>query len=455
MKKTLAIVALVLAVMFAFAACQPVATPVAPTAPDAPEAPAKPAEPVAAEPVKITILQFKVEIVDQLNAAIEAYKAVAPNVTITLETVGGGDDIGPVLKSRMQSNTLPTIYNVGGPSDIEIYIDYLEDLTAEPWVKTAGAGVLNNATADGKVYGLPYAIEGFGLAYNKEIFEAAGVDCSALNSFASIEAAMAKVDAAIKDGSLKAKYPMLEAVCEVPGAEKWVFGDHASCLPLGAEFNYDPFAAYGSKRPEWKYADAYQAYIDLQVKYSKWASNPKGSLAVTYGDEVSGGLALERVACIQQGNWIYGDIKNVDEAVAAKLDFMPTPIKGATEDSIFTLVPMYWCVSSKAVDAEKAAAKDFLNWLYQSEEGKKIVVEQFGFMPPFTNYGTMFPADPLAQAIKRYMEAGKILNAPFKGYPDGWSFNVLGAKIQGYLEGTLSFADALKQAADEWETSRK
>lgn len=405
-------------------------------------------------PVTVSILQYKVEIVDQLNAAIQAYKAVKPNVTIQLETVGGGDDIGPTLKAKLQAGQLPTIYNIGGPSDVEIYQDYLEDLSDQPWVETANEGVLAGASRDGKVYGMPYAIEALGLVYNREIFEDAGVDVSTMNSFEGMEAAFKKVQEGIDNGSLKEKYPALEAVVEVPGAEMWVWGDHASNVALAPEYNYDAYEAYQSKRPEWKYGDAYKDYIDLQLRYSKWADNGAGSLSVDYATSVEGGLALERVACIQQGNWIYNQVATIDGEVANKLDFAPIPIKGVKEDSIFTLIPMYWCINSQAGEAEKTAAKEFLNWLYQSEEGKDIVVNQFHFIPAFSNYGDLYPGDSLAQSIKKYVEEDKTMSVVFKGTPDGWATNVMGARVQGYLQGNLSWEDVLKQAADEWEKSR-
>jgi len=46
-------------------------------------------------------------------------------------------------------------------------------------------------------------------------------------------------------------------------------------------------------------------------------------------------------------------------------------------------------VNSQSDDNVKEAAKHFLNWLYQSDEGKEIVVNDFGFTPVFDNYGDL------------------------------------------------------------------
>ena len=84
-----------------------------------------------------------------------------------------------------------------------------------------------------------------------------------------------------------------------------------------------------------------------------------------------------------------------------------------------------------------------------------MIVEDFGFIPPFNNYEGMEPQDPLAQSILQYAEEGKVLACVFKGFPDGWSTNVMGAKVQGYIGGTLTWEQALQQAAESWAESRK
>ncbi len=48
--------------------------------------------------------------------------------------------------------------------------DYVEDLSDQEWLKNAVDGSLDDVTLDGKVYGIPVSVEGYGLVYNKEIF---------------------------------------------------------------------------------------------------------------------------------------------------------------------------------------------------------------------------------------------------------------------------------------------
>ena len=58
-----------------------------------------------------------------------------PNVKIQIETVGGGADYGAALKAKFNSGDKPDIFNNGGFSDLDQWIENLEDLSDQPWVK--------------------------------------------------------------------------------------------------------------------------------------------------------------------------------------------------------------------------------------------------------------------------------------------------------------------------------
>ncbi len=265
--------------------------------------------PAAEEVVEVDIFQFKVEIVEALEEAVVAYEAENPNVKINLQTVGGGDDYGAALRAQFQSGNEPDIYNVGGPQDVKDWMDKLEDLSSEPWASQALEGVLSGVTVDGGVYGLPYNIEGYGLAYNKAIFEDAGIDASTIKDYASLDAALATLQTKIDNGDLKEKYPLLEAPIEYAASETWVTGLHSSNIALANEFE-SSLEAFDAETLEFKHADAFKAYLDLNAKYSANAKSTAKMNAVDYSTQVDEGIAIERVAVIQQGNWIYGGVKS-------------------------------------------------------------------------------------------------------------------------------------------------
>jgi len=406
------------------------------------------------EKVELDIFQFKVEIVKELDEAARAYEAEHPNVKVNIQTVGGGEDYGAALRAKFQSGSEPDIYNIGGPQDVKDWMSKLEDLSDQPWVSSAVSGVLSGVTIDNKVYGLPFNIEGYGLIYNKAIFEAAGIDGSKITDFASLEAAIKDLDAKIKSGALKDKFPVLEAAFDYAAKETWVTGLHTSNAVLNQEFG-SAIEAFNAKTIEFKNADALKAVIDLQADYSPYAKS-KGKLnAVTYARQVDEGLATERVAVIQQGNWIFGGVNSIDPEVADNLDILPIPVKGVKEDCIPIGVPEYWTVNKNSKDADKAAAKDFLNWLYTSDKGKDFIVNKFFFIPPFKGYDGLEPKDALGKAVKRYADQGKTMTWVFSGYPSGWGMEALGVEIQKYLAGEIKWEDVLSNSKAKWEESRK
>jgi raffinose/stachyose/melibiose transport system substrate-binding protein len=412
--------------------------------------------PAGGEDVEVEILQYKVEINDQLQAAIDTYMGLFPNVKITLETVGGGDDIGVVYKSRAAAGNMPDIFNAIGPEEASLYMEYLEDLSDQPWVEHANAGMLDLNTIDGKVYGLPVSAEAFGLIANKAMFEAAGVDISKIASIDDLDGAFKGLQDKIDDGSLKEEFPLLENVVEVQGAEKWVLGDHAVNIALAPEFEEDVFAVSKAKELEFSYKQSYIDYMELQLKYSSHADNHSSAVSVGYSDAIQGSLALGITAVVQQGNWIYNDVNTVDPEVASNLVFLPAPIAGYNEESIVTLVANYWCVNKQSEDGAKDASKHFLNWLYQSDEGKEIVVNEFGFLPVFDNYGDLAPADPLSKGILEYASEEKVVSAVFKGAPGAeWLQEVFGAKVQGYFTGELTWDQVFEESAAKWVETRK
>ena len=402
--------------------------------------------------VVIDVFQNKNEISDALQAAIDTYEEKNPSVKINLETVGGSD-YASSLKAKMLGNDPVEIFTLGGPDDIASYQDYLEPLTDQEWVSHVTAGGVDNVSVDDEVYGLPLAIEGYGLIYNKKIFEAAGIDASTLTTYDAIDKAFADLQDQIDEGKLADEFPVLEAVEEYAAKESWIVGLHTNNVALSQEFK-SATNAFNSKSVEYTYGDQLKDLIDLETKYTTSKDDLSLLNSVDYSTQVGGGLAIERVAVAQQGNWISSEVANVSEDVLDNLGILPIPLKGVVEDSIAVGVSNYWCVNSKSSDAEKKAAKDFLNWLYQSDEGKQIVVNDLGFIPAFDNYDDVTISDPLSAEVKRYVDAGKTIPWVFSGQPSGWDSKVA-ANIQNYLAGSMTWDEVIAQNIADWESMRE
>lgn len=87
--------------------------------------------------VEVSIFQYKVEQKDAFEKAAKEYEKSHDGVSIDIKTVGGGDDYGSALKAQFQSGSEPTIYNIGGPQDVQDWTGKLEDLTNDDLTKTS------------------------------------------------------------------------------------------------------------------------------------------------------------------------------------------------------------------------------------------------------------------------------------------------------------------------------
>lgn len=396
------------------------------------------------EVVTIDVFQFKVEFKDQFEQVAKAYEDEHENVKINITTVGGGEDYGAALRSKFASGNEPAIYNIGGPQDVADWQDKLADLSDTEAAGLALDGTLEGVTVDGEVLGLPFNQEGYGFIYNKNVFEKAGIDPASIVDFSSLEAAVKVLDS-------KKEELGLEAVFALPGKEKWVTGLHLSNTFLAPEFEHNVLTAFDAPTVEFKYGDAFKKILDLQNDYSV-----QPTVSLDYSQQVEELFSLERVAIIQQGNWVYGSIAGIDEEFAQNgIGILPIPVEGYEGDRIPVGIPMYWGVNSNADEAVIETARDFLNWLYTSETGKEAVVSEFNFIPAYEGYDSEKIADPLSKDVYEYSQKGKTIGWAFMGYPTGWGENELGVQIQKYLSGESSWEDVIDASKTAWEKGRQ
>lgn len=196
--------------------------------------------------------------------------------------------------------------------------------------------------------------------------------------------------------------------------------------------------------------------VDFQASYTTNADDTAKLNSVDYTTSLEGGLAIERVAALKQGNWIAPAVENTDPAVLEKLDLLPYSVPGYSDGKYFVGVSGYWAINSKASDEEIAAAKDFINWMYTDPEGQKIVVEDCKFVPPYDNFGDLQATDPLSQRIMEANQNGNTMNGwVYSGAPNTWGQQVAGVEVQKYLAGQATWDEVTQTCIDQWAEMRK
>ena len=200
----------------------------------------------------------------------------------------------------------------------------------------------------------------------------------------------------------------------------------------------------------------YKKMVDFQASYTTNANNTANLNSVDYTTSLEGGLAIERVACIKQGNWVAPAVETTDPEVLQKLDMLPYSVPGYSDGKYFVGVSGYWAIHSKATDAQKAAAKDFINWMFTDQEAQKIVVNDCKFIPPYDNFDGMKASDPLSQRIMDANNSGNTMNGwVYSGCPNTWSQQVAGVEVQKYLAGEADWDEVTKTCIEQWSELRK
>ena len=399
---------------------------------------------------EITFFSFSIETKELYEQEIEAYNKVHPNVKINLELVGGGTDVLSTLKAEISSGQAPDIILMDGASEFETFGDMLEDLSDQPWVEHIYDNSVDDCKLGDALVGLPAGVVCYGLLYNKAVFEACGIDGSTLRSYDDIDAAFAKVQNAIDNGDLSDQFPDLEAVVSFPAAETWVLANHAANPAFQAEFG-TVSDTYNAKSLDFTYADALKDYIDLMVKYSPDADKPEALVGVDYDSAMGGSFCIGKTAVIQMGQWVTPIIEEINPDLLDDIGVLPIPLKGVDEDNICYGVASYMTVNKNADDAKKAAAKDFMNWLFLSDEGKALVTTNISV--PMDNFDDFPSGNAISLACEPYAKEGNTFSLVFAGYPDGWN-DLLAAGIQSYISGDKDWDAVIKEAKTNWTEMR-
>ena len=377
------------------------------------------------------------EYADAINELIEEYKNVAPNVTINYETTQ--NDYPTLLKAKLNSGEVPDIFSSTSGKEIDTYLEYSYDLSEEPIMTTMDPAVAAamSSTENGGTGCYGFAIKGnyFGVLYNKDIFEQAGID-----KFP--ETITELKDAAEKISALGIK-PFTTGF-----AEWWVFkhtyqnfvnaaadGAGISTAELVAKFEN------GEAKVK-DYPELYENYFDfIDFVAANGDDKPlETDLAAEEAAFASGQAAMT----IGQGAWIEADCLAINPDL--KIGFNGYPV---TEDAAECKVVSG---SDQALHVYKdspnlQATLDFVNWWYTSDYGKAWFNDVAGVVPPIVS-----DAESEFEVIKQgsALAAEKGAGALAICYStDSWH-QTCGQILQSYIAGSISKDEACAQIEEQW-----
>lgn len=384
----------------------------------------------------IRLLNGKIEIDTALKKYAKEYEKKTGQ-KIEIESIGGDSEASTVLKGYVASDNIPDIFIFEIGSDMP-FNEYMEDLSD---CKFASQTDYAYKDKDGKVLGFPYSIEGYGVTYNADILNKAGVDPATLVNYKGWEEALDTIE--VKKDELG-----LSAVCSVAaesGGMWWSCATHlwgyyvSGGLKPGDTTNLDKI---------WKG----ELSNDRLLQFAKFTnmlfdhSDQNVLVSGSYDDQLAL-FAQGKAAFITQGNWIDPELPNYD--VNFGLGIAPYAFTEEDMIGIESDAPSFWAINKKSKNVD--ACKEFLDEIALSEDGQNCLVKEGGLISPFKD--TKVEVDlPLAKAVNSYVENGNTYPWIHFASPDGLSNNILAPAFELMAKDELDpqgFVDTLdKNVAD-------
>lgn len=391
----------------------------------------------AKEPVTLRLMQYKPEITQQVHALAEEYHRQFPHVTIEVEILQ--QDYKPVLKSKINAGAMPDIFMTSGYMDNLIYQEYSYDFKDDPILDRFIDSALIPATQDGSVYGLPMLVEGYGIIYNKKIFEECGIT--------ELPETLEELEAAAETIQEHGITPFANGF-----KEAWI-PSHLMTKYYAAEYyeNYaDSMSAYAfaQKIPEELSFTGLPIVqetfdcLDLMVKYGN-----ERPVETDVSQQISL-FAEGKAAMISNVSGNEASILMIEPDM--ELGFLPVPGSDPGQAKLMVDANTMYCLNKDSENFEEAYA--FLEWLFTSEYGEDFIVEQCGFIPTVKDWAV--PEAMLAQEISSYMNEGRVYACAHGFYPDGY-FDQSGAVLQTYVVGTNDRSAAQQELDQVWRKLAK
>ena len=414
---------------------------------------------------EIYFLNFKPEIADVYKKIAEEYEAET-GVKVKVETAASGT-YEQTLKSEIAKKEAPTIFQINGPVGYQSWKDYCLDLKDTELYSHLLDKTL--AVTDG-VYGIPYAVEGYGIIYNDEIMQKyfalsnKATDVTSIddiNNFDKLKAVVEDMEANKDELGIQGVF----ASTSMASGNAWRWETHLADLPLYYEFKDDAGengdvlqTGLDAKEIDFKYNENFKNIYDL---YTNNSVSEKGVLGNKSVDDAMAEFALGDCAMVQNGNWAWSQISDIDGNTVKEenIKFMPiyTGIDGEENQGLCIGTENYLAINSQVSEEKQQASIDFINWLFTSDTGKAYVSGDLGFIAPFDTFDDdEKSADPLSKEVLNWMSKDNVNTVPwiFQAFPSQNFKDTFAGALLEYVQGTQDWDYVVTTVKDSWKAEK-
>ena len=340
---------------------------------------------------EIYFLNFKPEIAEKYEEISKTYEAIT-GVKVKFSTAAA-NTYEQTLKSEIAKKDAPTIFQINGPIGYETWKNYCADLTDTQLYSILSDKTLAIKGEDGKVYGIPYVIEAYGIICNLSKFDeyfALTNRQTEINSFEEITD-FYSLRTVVEDMTLHLDELSIKGVfgsTSLLSGEDWRWQTHLANIPFYLEAKQENYnVGTGVEEFKFTHSDKMKNLFDLYINNSVTERSLLGSKSVA---DSMAEFALGQCAMIQNGNWAWAQIKDVSGNTVKESDVRFLPLyNGGSDDSDMGLcigTENYFAINKNVSEESQKASLDFLDWLFSSETGKKFVTDELDFITPFNTF---------------------------------------------------------------------
>lgn len=314
-------------------------------------------------------LNFKPEADEALQDIAKTYEK-EKGVKVKVVTAASGN-YNSTLTSEMGKSAAPTLFVVGNQAAVKTWDDYCIDLKDTDVYNELNTDAFNLTDADGKVCSIGYCYESYGIIVNKKLLKKAGYEITDIKDFASLKSVA-------EDIHKRADKLGFDAFTSsgMDDSSSWRFTGHLANMPLFYEGRDEGWTEAPSEI-KGTYLDNYKKVWDLYINNSKYDKN---SLA-TGGYDAEAEFKNGEAVFFQNGTWEYDKLKKSISDDDMQMIPIYCGVEGEEKAGLCSGTENCWAVNAKASEKDQKATLDFMNWLVTSDEGTKVMAEQFGAIP--------------------------------------------------------------------------
>lgn len=396
----------------------------------------------SSEPVELEFLFGDPNRTEIFSRIVEDFNNSQDGVHVTFNATGTNHL--EELMTRLAADDAPDLTSQLQGFELASYVDagYIKDIKNEPFMKYIRDTELDTVTIEDGVYGIPMDTQAWGVFYNKELFEKAGIS-----------------DVPVTVSELKDCVEKLKASGITPFAAgyatEWTIGQF---LGYGASSILTPAAVElgdDYKKGNWTFDQPGidQAFDVLDLVADNKQDRP-------FDTDVSGqyaAFAKGDAAMMLQGNWSILQIRELNPDI--KMGMFPLPI---SEDKEALLFPKQYgfvinvLAASEEDPAKAEAINQFMEYFLNPENGGGYYYDEIGV--PTANAVAEPELDEASEILQTYLQDEKTVFTYYAYEPAGFDAESWKVTVQYLNSGTKDhkkliedFDNAFNKYADALE----